>query len=144
MDREKIITIGIGLAVGIGLAASYFAAVKFLPQLSKKPADIIVPSTSPNPNQTAGATTFDLTISQPDDYSSVTESSLIIAGKTLPQLALVIFANAEEKIATSDAAGNFSTSIKLEEGENEISVTAFDEKNNPVTLKRHVTLEVAQ
>lgn len=144
MDREKIITIVIGLAVGIGLAASYFAAMKFLPQLSQKRADIIVPPAPQKAAQTAGAATFDLTISQPDDYSFVTEPSLTIVGKTLPQLALVIFANAEEKIATSDAAGNFSTSIKLEEGENEISVTAFDEKNNPVTLKRRVTLEVAQ
>lgn len=144
MDREKIVTIVIGLAVGVGLAASYFVATKFLPQLSPKKTDIIVPSSAPNEPQTAGATTFDLTISQPDDYSSAAEPSLTIAGKTLPRLSLIIFANAEEKIATSDATGNFSTSVKLEEGENEISVTAFDEKNNPVTLKRHVTLEVAQ
>lgn len=138
MDKEKIITIVLGLAVGVLAAGGYFAAVKILPGLKKTPEKIIVqptPAPAPTKNETF------LTLDQPKDNSSVTDSPITISGKTAPGINLIIFGNAEEKIASADATGSFSAQLKLEDGENQISVTTLESK--PVTIKKTVTLEIS-
>lgn len=138
MDKEKIITIVLGLTVGALAAGGYFAAAKILPNLKKTPEKIIV-QPSPVPAPTKNETS--LVLDQPKDNSSVTDSPITISGKTAPGINLIIFGNAEEKIASADATGSFSAQLKLEDGENQISVTTLESK--PVTIKKTVTLEIS-
>lgn len=139
MNKEKIITIVVGLAVGILAAGGYFAVVKILPNLKKPGEKIIVqPETLPAATESAQTT---LILDQPKDNSSVTDSPITISGKTAPGINLIIFGNAEEKIASADATGSFSAQLKLEDGENQISVTSLESK--PVTVKKTVTLEIS-
>lgn len=138
MNKEKIITIVVGLLVGILAAGGYFAVSKALPNL-KKPAEKIIVQPAPIipiKNETS------LILNEPKDNSSTTDSPITISGKTLPGLNLIIFSNAEEKIASADATGSFSAQLKLEDGENQISVTTLESK--PVTIKKTVTLEISQ
>lgn len=137
MDKEKIITIVLGLTVGALAAGGYFAASKILPNLKKTPEKIIVQPAPITPvrNETS------LVLDEPKDNSSTLNSPIIISGKTLPGTNLVIFGNAEEKIASADATGSFSAQLKLEDGENQISVTTLESK--PVTIKKTVTLEIS-
>lgn len=137
MDKEKIITIIVGLTVGALAAGGYFAVVKILPNLKKTPEKIIVQPAAiiPIKDETS------LIISEPKDNSSVTDSPITVSGKTAPGINLVIFGNAEEKIASADATGSFSAQLKLEDGENQISVTTLE--NKPVTIKKTVTLEIS-
>ena len=137
MNKEKIITIVVGLLVGILAAGGYFAAVKILPNLKKPPEKIIV---QPTPTKLVKNETS-LILDQPKDNSSVTDSPITISGKTLPGINLIIFGNAEEKIASADATGSFSAQLKLEDGENQISVTTLESK--PATVKKTVTLEIS-
>ena len=131
----------VGLLVGVLAAGSYFATVKILPGLKNRGDKIIVqPVTQPltaSPNSS-----INLNLEQPADNSSVTESPITVSGKTLPGTLVIIFGNAEEKIASASATGTFSAQLKLEDGENQISVTAIDDK--PVTVKRTVILEISQ
>lgn len=139
MNKEKIITIVVGLAVGILAAGGYFAVVKILPDL-KKPGEKIIVQPAPAPTPIKNETS--LVLDQPKDNSSVTDSPITISGKTLPGINLIIFGNAEEKIASADATGSFSAQLKLEDGENQISITTLESK--PATVKKTVTLEISQ
>lgn len=137
MNKEKIITIVVGLLVGILAAGGYFAVSKALPNL-KKPAEKIIVQPAPiipTKNETS------LILNEPKDNSSTTDSPITISGRTLPGINLIIFSNAEEKIASADATGSFSARLKLEDGENQISVTTLE--NKPVTIKKTVTLEIS-
>ena len=143
MDKEKLITIGIGLAMGISAATVYFLAVRFLPAWQNRQNKVTFSPTN-NQQQTATNGQFSLTIDSPDDHTSTTDGTLSVSGKTNPGARLIIFANAEEKVASADGQGKFSPNIKLEDGENEISITAINDQGNVVVAKRNITLEISQ
>ncbi len=142
MDKEKLLTIGIGLLVGVGVAVLYFTATKFIPQITRKnPVAIIQPQTPSSPsieNQTP------LSLNFPLDNSTVTDSISTVSGQTDPNANIIIFANTGEKIATAASDGKFNESIKLEEGLNIVSVTVLYGNKNPVTIIRNVTLEISK
>ncbi len=140
MNKEKIITIVIGLTVGVVVTGGYFALTNFLPKLQKKTDKIIVqPAPKPMP-----VNNLEIFLDSPQDKSSTSSSTILISGKTAPAATLVMFSNADEKIASADANGNFLGNLKLETGENEISVTAFLNKINSAVIHRNVTLEISQ
>lgn len=134
MDKEKVITVAIGLAVGVALAGLYFATVRFLPNFRKtSPAVTFAP---PPAKQEKGKA---LIVAEPVDETSVKESPVTVSGRVPAGSSIIIFGPAEEKIASADASGNFSAVIKLEDGENEIAIASGDE-----TVIRHVVLEISQ
>ncbi len=143
MNKEKIITIVIGLTVGAIVTGGYFALTNFLPRLQKKDDKIIV---QPKPKNTEspilGNTNLNLALTSPNDRSSTRSATLLVSGTTAPAATVVIFGNAEEKIASGDATGNFSATLKLEPGENDLSVTAFANKINSQVIHRTVMLEI--
>lgn len=132
MDKEKLITIVIGLIVGVAIAGLYFAAVKFLPNLSKTPPAITFNPPPPTPAIKS------LTVNQPADETTTKDSPITVSGQALAGSKIVIFGAAEEKIASADTTGNFATTLKLEDGENEITITSL-----PETIKRNVILEIS-
>ena len=146
MDKEKFITIAIGLIVGVATAVGYFAVTKIVPQLGKKnPVEIITPKpqTTPLPQPSPATTNATkLSLDLPVDNSATKDSTSTVSGQTSSNATLIIFSNAEQKIATAEANGKFNESLRLEEGLNVISVTAIGEKNNPGIIFRNVTLEI--
>ncbi|MCL4397445.1 hypothetical protein M1403_00195 [Patescibacteria group bacterium] len=150
VNREKIITIVIGLSAGVLAAGGYFAFQKFLPAIGKTPDQIFtkpqpqIAATSAAQPEVSGATGLALSLDQINDNISTSEANLSVSGKTVPVASVVVFSNADEKIASADASGNFKTTIKLEEGENNLSVTAFANQTNSAVIRRNVTLEIAQ
>lgn len=143
MDKEKLITVGIGLAVGILAASAYFFATKYLPNIQGLQNKVTF---TPNTTQDQRPKTKDqytLSISL-EDFTSTTEATLTITGTATPGARLVLFGPADEKIASADATGKFSADLKLEDGENEISVTSSDSQGNVLTVKKSITLEISQ
>ena len=141
MNKEKIITVAIGLGVGILVTGGYFAFINFFP----KRTQTIIVQPSPKSEKTAtisGAQNLTLTLDLPEDQTSTSSSPIAVSGKTVPIAKVVFFSNADEKIASADATGNFTMTLKLEEGENEISVTAFFDKTISAVIHRNVNLEV--
>lgn len=139
MDKEKVVTILIGLVVGAGLASAYFLSSKFLPKgIGLPKQEIITTQKPPQPQNSSKAFTID----QPDDNISTTGNSVTVAGKAPTGQMLVIFANADEKVASVSADGVYNANIKLEEGVNEISVTTIDPSGKPTTLKREIIMEI--
>jgi hypothetical protein len=142
MNKEQIITVLIGLVVGALLVAGYFAAKNFLPALKPKPPTIIVTQPSPRQSEATAGQTLPLTLINLIDKSSTKSADLVISGQTATGAAIFVFGNTDEKIASADAQGNFSGNLKLEDGENEITVTAFLDGKNSLTIRKNVTLEI--
>lgn len=146
MDREKIITIVLGLFVGIVLAASYFFGSKYLPFLNRqsKPTAAKTQKTLTPPPPQQQTTVATLTIDSPDDNTSTTAKSIKLSGSFLPASTIILYANADEQIATADAQGKFNFNVAIEGGENEIALNSFDQNNKLTTVKRNITMEVSQ
>lgn len=142
MLREKVVTIIIGLVVGAMLAGAYFFGPTLVaktktetPQTSPTPIAQVSKTPTPSPKKT-------LTLTSPEDNSSTTKIDLKVTGSGTPNAKIIVFSNADEKQITTNGSGKFDTTIKLEEGENEVSVTDL---TPPVqTLIRNVTLEISE
>lgn len=131
MDKEKVITIAIGLATGIIFAGLYFGITKYLPALTS-------PKTPPAVFQQPVATvSANLVVNSPSDYSTTDSPVATVSGLAKPGATLLILANADDKIASADATGKFSTTVKLESGQNAIGVSDLSQ-----IVTRTVILEI--
>lgn len=143
MNKEQVITVLIGLLVGALAVSGYFAAKNFLPKFIKPP---IAPVVSKKAEETKPPSPMEieLTIEGLVDHSSTASATINITGQTAPGASILLFGNAQEQIASADASGKFATTLKLEDGENEISLTAFLARKNSAVIRRNVTLEISQ
>ena len=91
------------------------------------------------PNKTVSKTIF-LEIDQQINNTTVASEFLSFTGKTIPDGS--VFVN--EKELKADAKGNFSASISLYEGQNDIYVVASDDFGNSVEKDFTVNLELTQ
>lgn len=89
---------------------------------SVKPADVKQDATS----MVTQISQITLTVSSPVNNSTVTTAKVVVKGKTLPKAE--VFVNEAEGVA--DGNGNFSLSVNLDEGSNDIIVTAVDAEGN--------------
>lgn len=149
MDKEKIVTIVLGLIVGVGLAAAYFFGSKYLPGLVNKSKPTAAMTSKVDAKKPAAKVTdqtqnVSLTITAPQDNSATTEDTITVSGSYSTGSEVILFANADQKIATSNAQGKFSFSVTLEGGENEITINSFDSLGKLISVKRNVTLEVSE
>lgn len=84
------------------------------------------PSSSSAPPATYTAPALPLTILAPKNNATVNTASVTVTGKTNPG-ASVIINDIEMK---ADAAGNFSRTLALDEGENYVSIVAYTESGD--------------
>ena len=77
---------------------------------------------APAPSAAQATTAFILEVAAPADESVVRQSLLQVQGRTEPDAVLTINGEAVEV----DAGGNFSVTVRLEEGPNSIEVLASD------------------
>lgn len=123
MKREAVIVGLFGL--GLGLLAAW-GIWTFRGKAAPRPAEITGPTTAtttltPQPTIPAAA----LTLTLPEDQSATGEQVATVSGKTASGSQIVISSPVEDKVVTADTQGNFQSQINLEEGENEIIVTAY-------------------
>lgn len=71
-----------------------------------------------------------LSLSSPDDNILVTDSSLLLQGKTTSKSTVVVSFEASDLLVDISPSGEFSTTIFLDEGVNQFTVTAFDDQGN--------------
>ena len=141
MGREKVITIIIGLVVGVALAGGIFLFwnnkdtllnFKSTPPPQTPAPNIDVPSPLATP----------VMVDSPEDNLIVKERNLDVSGRGPTDAKILVVANTEEKAIKIDKYGAFKATIKLEEGENKISVIYFDQNNDPISINRTVTVEI--
>lgn len=120
MKKEAIVVGIFGLALGLLVAWGVWN-FKALPQ-KRSPTPTPLPTTqSPTPSQPS----FFLNLTSPEEETLATTPAQLVSGKTRPQSLILVGTNLEDQIATSGADGTFQVTVKLEEGNNLISVTAY-------------------
>lgn len=117
------------------------------PTLSGSPTSDMVPSAQAATDSAVAAilpreaeekaTEITLTVTQPQDNAVVSLDRLTVRGKTVPNAEIYI----NDTEGKSDANGNFSLTITLDEGENYIFVTAVDSDGNVADSERYVTYD---
>jgi len=132
VDKDVVLAITIGVAIG-GLTAFF---VFFLPK--------IAPKTSPKTEQEETVKKEELTppltpsalltIESPQDGAIFSEDKISVSGKTKPGALVAIVSLIDEQVVEANDNGVFEAEISLEEGTNEISVTAYLEEDEEETL----------
>ncbi len=131
MKKEVILAILIGL--GMGLFITY-GVYRFRTSLSETPTTDLELATEPSP-----ATTSDpalIAIHNPENGTVQPGSETTVTGTTSENAHVVLFVNNDDYISTSDATGNFSFSVELEDGVNVLSVHVLDETGTTATDER--------
>lgn len=112
-------------------------------QISSAPVEIpIGVSSPPSPStsiQPGAVSQINLTISSPDSGSVVEGPMISLIGKTSPGIQVVV----NDQDLVSDGDGAFKATVSLDEGENYISVVAYDDFGNVAERELLVTRTVA-
>lgn len=77
-------------------------------------------------------------LDQPDQDSLTFEPSILISGKTSPNMDILILSDVEDFIVKSKNDGNFSTALDLNEGVNRIVAVVFDASGQSRLVERSV------
>lgn len=77
-------------------------------------------------------------LENPDDDTLSFDQSIIVSGKTGPNLDVLVMTDSQDLIVKSDIAGNFSTFVKLNEGVNKITAAVFDTTGDNRSTERTV------
>lgn len=71
-----------------------------------------------------------LDLSSPDDNLLVFDNNLLVSGKTVPGATVLITLNDDNQLTTASNQGDFSLTVKLQTGGNQLVVSSFDASGN--------------
>ncbi len=71
-----------------------------------------------------------LNLSSPEDNSLVFDNNLLVSGKTIPNALILITINDNNQFINASNIGDFSLTIKLQLGGNQLIVSSFDNLGN--------------
>lgn len=75
-----------------------------------------------------------LEVTQPQDDTQVSTSSILVTGKTIPNAVVSVSVDDKLEMANVDQNGDFSVTVDLEEGPNFIEVIASDQQGNEKSM----------
>lgn len=130
LGRETILAGVVGFA--LGLLAAW--AVWSIPQIIPKK-----PQLPPVAEEVTAPKEFILTLTQPTDEAILETPQASVSGKTEAGATVVISGPAGDEVVEATGDGTFSTTVTLEEGANEIVVTAYGPNDEEKTETRTVT-----
>lgn len=134
MKQERVILSFIMVLIGLLVAGITF----YLYQNTKLVSTNSSVSISPTPTQTPKPTIF-LSINSPTNEEVVSNKTLIVSGKTLPQATIVIITNSDQLVVKPSSQGDFSTTITLGNDQNLIRMNALAPNGEIATVERTVT-----
>lgn len=120
-----VIVAGIGVIIWAGL--SHLGSAN-----SKLPA---LENSAP---VTLDRVSLSLQLDSPDNKTVLFDQSLLVSGKTSPKATIIVNDDGDYSGVTADSGGSFSKRITLDDGLNQLTVTAFDSEGNSKTEHRTV------
>ncbi len=138
MKTERIVLSFIAVLIGILVAGAgfyFYQSAKAIPssqikKISLSPKDQVRPTPPP--------ATY-LSVDSPKDEDVVDSKTITISGKTAPDAIVVVSTKATDNVITPAANGNFSTSATIDDGVNEIQLTAIAPNGEETKITRIVT-----
>ncbi len=147
MKKELTIAIFIGILLGFGLSAFFWARNnRKIPLLSSRNPQPTKPEDMPSPVPTEPVENENvtLTINQPENEIVTSEESLDIQGTTIPNATVIVIWEEGEDILVADKSGKFETEIELIGGENTINISAYDNQGEQSAQTLTVTYSTAK
>lgn len=120
MKKEVLIAIFVGLSMGLIIT---FGIYRVRTSLTQTPTQNLAEIQE----AVATATPTVLTLHSPEDGTIQTETETTVTGSTIANTFVVLFANEEDYITTSDESGNFSFQIELDQGVTVLRVHVLDD-----------------
>lgn len=137
MKTEKIVISFIASLIGIIAAAGAFYFYQTTKVIS--PTDIKTITLSPSPEPTPKPSIF-LTLDAPTNEEVTDKKIISVNGTTNPDAVVIITSGISEQVVSPSANGAFATTITLDNGQNEITVTAVSTTGEETTLTKTVTV----
>lgn len=135
MKTEKIILSFIAVLFGLlaaGVAFYFYQSIKVV----QVPQDKTTAQASPTPSPLPAVY---VTITTPEDEDVVEKKTVTISGKTVPEAIVVVSTGIGDDILTPAANGNFTGTITLENGVNQIIATAITPNGQSATITKTLT-----
>ncbi len=82
--------------------------------------------------------TLRLDLTHPENESLVFQSPILVSGKTSPLSEVLIFTDSQNLVVKSKQDGSFSVNLDLDEGENKLTTTVFDQTGDSRSIERIV------
>lgn len=132
MRKEVLIAIVLGFVLGLVITFGLWSANKAMKskETLTETEETTTPTLVPTPTP---AQVFSLAILAPEDESVQNKEKVTVSGTTEPEAQVVVIGEKDEKIVTADSKGKFEAEIMLENGTNEITVSAANEAGDEVT-----------
>ncbi len=134
LGRETIFAAIAGFA--LGLVAAW--GVLSLPQLLQKKTSTTSNIEALKPGLNTEAPVQILSLNSPEDESISQTNQVNISGKAFSGSTIVIDGPLADKVLEAPSDGNFSATLDLEEGANEIQITAYAPNGSEKTEVRTV------
>lgn len=122
------------ILAGGTLGAFYFISNNSSISLPKGTANVS-PVTKPVTSEPVSLT---LNLTSPENELLVFDSDLLVQGKTSPKSTVILSLDDEDLTLLANDSGDFSTTVKLNEGANKIIVAVFDNLGNEKKEERAV------
>lgn len=135
MKTEKLILFFIATLLGLlvaGIVFYLFQATKTVMPTNTKTVSFASPSPIPLPS-------IFLTLDRPKDEEVVNSKVLVISGKTSSNGVVIVVTDSSEDVITPSVAGDFSTTISIDDGQNILEVIAIAPNGESIAIKRTVT-----
>lgn len=135
MKKERVILSFIAVVIGLAVAGILF----YVYQMTKT----VSPTTPRQNGLTVATPTPDsnhfLTITTPREEDIVSNKTITISGKTTPDATVIVSSNTDEQVVTPAQNGNFTLTQLLENGANQIQITAIFPTGEEKTVTRTVS-----
>ncbi len=141
MKTERIVLSFIAVLIGILVAAGafyFYQTTKLVPTPKKQdnpannqPSAGVIKPTPPS--------SVFLAVDSPKDEDVVDNKSLTVSGKTVPDAVIIITTAIADATITPATNGNFTTNITLDDGTNQIEITAIAPNGDETRVTRSVT-----
>lgn len=137
MRTEKIVLSFIAIFVGLCVAGVAFYFYQSTKVISPTATKVAVTTSTPTPTPIDPNSL--LSIQSPKDEAVVTSKTVTVNGKTDPNATIVISTPVDDQVATPSSNGDFTTTVTIDSGENQIIITAIAPDGQEVNKKLTVT-----
>jgi len=145
MNKDAILATIIGFVIGLGITGLVLLGprlAKYLPKISIHLPTLSLTKPKPSPTPTPNQKPFSPIIDSPIAESIESDSDLLVSGTTTGGSTVVIQGNTNDSVASSTKDGKYAGKITLIEGENDITVTSYNKKDQATqTVKVYFTQE---
>ena len=140
MSKEKIVLCFIAVVLGIlatGVVFYLYQTTKTIP--SSKIKTIKLPSPTP-----ISKPSIYLTIKEPEDEKVVGKKVVTVSGTTAKDATIVVLSPVDEDVVKPAGTGDFSTTINIADGQNNIEITAISPNGEEIRVTRTVTFSTEE